>query len=113
MLHAATPRSIHEAALMRLVLVARRGGSRAMILAFLMRVAPWAFAPCDLARIDSLAAVGACITLMLGFAVWERAASGTSGRGELKQDVRMIVSCGCCQPLPIGRPGLCNSPPGR
>ncbi|MFC4526889.1 ammonium transporter [Dyella halodurans] len=58
--------------------IARVGGW-AMTLAFLVWTALWAFAPLPLARPGAVAAIGAGVAVMLGYAVWKVARS-TSGR---------------------------------
>lgn len=75
MMHHLPPRSIHEATLAQAV---ARVASWAMTLGFLAWAAFWAFAPRDLALVGSLAAVGASVAVMLGFAVWKFAASRAS-----------------------------------
>ena len=48
-----------------------RVSSWALTLAFLVWTALWAFAPQGLAKIGSLAAVGASVAVMLGYTVWK------------------------------------------
>lgn len=72
------PRSLHHATLAQ---AARRVSSWAMTMAFLVWAALWAFAPQELAKIVSVAAVGVSIAVSLGYAVWKSAACRRSRNG--------------------------------
>lgn len=78
LMHETPPRSIHEATLAQAV---ARVSSWAMTLAFLAWAALWAFAPQDLAKIGSLAAVGTSAAVMLGYTVWKYVAGRAARSG--------------------------------
>ncbi|MGO4703992.1 hypothetical protein [Dyella sp. 2RAB6] len=63
-----SPRSISHATLAQTI---GRVGGWAMTLAFLVWTVLWAFAPQELARIGSMAAIGVGVAVMLGYAVWK------------------------------------------
>ncbi|TCI06377.1 hypothetical protein EZM97_33360 [Dyella soli] len=63
-----SPRSVSHATLAQSL---GRVGGWCMTLAFLAWTALWAFAPQEVARMGSVAAVGAGVTVMIGYAVWK------------------------------------------
>lgn len=72
-----SPRSVRHATLAQAL---GRVSGWAMTLAFLVWAALWIFAPQELARTGSVAAVGAGVAIMLGYAVWKCVACRTSKR---------------------------------
>ncbi|TWT21420.1 hypothetical protein FQY83_08755 [Luteimonas marina] len=77
-MHEAPPRSMREATLAQAV---ARVSGWTMTLAFLAWAALWAFAPQEIAKAGSLAAVGASVAVMLGYTVWKSVAGRRSTSG--------------------------------
>jgi hypothetical protein len=63
-----SPRSVQHATMAQAV---RRVGGWVMTLAFLVWTALWGFAPLELARIGSMAVVGASVAVMIGYTAWK------------------------------------------